>query len=63
MKTIHHLKTPWLILAMLAAVVVGEFATWYASRLLNVRFPPVAVGAVCVGLVAAVVAWCYDGNE
>jgi hypothetical protein len=48
---------------MLAAVVVGEFASWYASQLLNVRFPPVAVGAVCVGLVAAVVAWCYDGNE
>jgi hypothetical protein len=63
MKAIHHLKVRWLFAAMIAAVLVGEIATWYASQLFHIRFPGVAVAAVCVGLVAMVVALLYDGNE
>lgn len=63
MKAIHHLKARWLLTAMVVAVVAGEFVAWQVTRALHWRFPSVAVGAVCVGAVAAVVAWLYDGRE
>ncbi len=63
MKHIHHLRASWLFVAMVIAVVIGEFAAWFVSKSLETRFPAVAVGAVCVGLVAAGVSVLYDGRE
>jgi predicted MFS family arabinose efflux permease len=63
MKRIHHLRASWLFAAMIVAVVIGETLAWYISRILDWRFPAVAVGAVCVGLVAAAASWLYDGRE
>lgn len=63
MKTIHHLKARWLLATMLLAVTVGELVAWQVTTALKWRFPSVAVAAVCVGLVAAGVAWLYDGRE
>ncbi len=63
MKHIHHLRASWLFLAMLVAVAIGETVAWYISRSFEMRFPVVAVGAVCVGLVAGGVSVLYDGRE
>ncbi len=63
MKHIHHLRASWLFAAMLVAVVAGEFVGWWVCRALDVRFPAVAIAAVCVGLVALSVSYLYDGSE
>lgn len=63
MKHIHHLKDSWLLTAMVVAVVGGETIAWYVTKAFNWRFPVVAIGAVCVGLVAAVVSVLYDGTD
>ena len=63
MKHIHHLKARWLLTAMVVAVIVGEIAGKAACSALNVRFPAFAVGALCVGLVAAGVSVIYDGRD
>lgn len=63
MKHIHHLKSSWLLLAMLVAVVVGETVAWYVTKTLDLRFPAVTVAAICIGLVAAGVSILYDGRE
>jgi hypothetical protein len=62
-KTIHHLKARWLIAAMLVAVAIGEFVAWQVTKAYHLHFSPVAVAAVCVGLVAAGAALLYDGTE
>lgn len=63
MKLIKHLRTPWLLGAMIVATVVGEFLAWKICGVLGLRFPPVPVAALCVGAVAAFVAWQYDGVD
>lgn len=63
MKHIHHLRASWLLAAMIVAVVIGEIVAWYVTKMFDVRFPAVAVGTVCVGLVAGTVSWLYDGRE
>ncbi len=63
MKVIHHL-TPWrLLAAMVLAVVIGEFIGYAVAQRLDVRFPSVGIGAICVGLVVALIAWLYDGRD
>ena len=63
MKHIHHLKTSWLLAAMIAAVIIGEIVGSVVCRALDVRFPAVAIAAACVGLVAGIVSALYDGRE
>jgi hypothetical protein len=63
MKILHTLKTSWLILAMIVAVVIGETVAWQVSRAFDLRFPAFAVGAVSVGLVAFIVSLIYDGTD
>lgn len=63
MKHIHHLTTGGLVAAMLIAVAIGETIAWYVTKTFDIRFPAVAVGAVCIGTVGAVVSWLYDGRE
>lgn len=63
MKHIHHLRASWLIAAVLVAVVIGEVTASYVSRMLDVRCPSVAVGAICVALVVGAVSVLYDGCE
>ena len=63
MKMLHTLKARWLVLAMILTTVLGETIAWQISRTFGVRFDPVAVGAVCVGATAAIVAWIYDGRD
>lgn len=63
MKMIHHLKARWLLAAMLVTVIAGEYIAWFVTNQFGWRFPAVAVGAVCVGLVAVVVSWIYDGRD
>lgn len=63
MKTFHTLKMRWLLAAMAGATIIGEIVAWQITKLLNWRFPAVAVAAVCIGLVAAVAAEFYDGKE
>jgi hypothetical protein len=60
---IHHLRARWLFAAMLAAVIVGETAAWFLAKTFEFRFPAIAVGAICIGLVAAGASWLYDGRE
>lgn len=63
MKILHTLKAGWLLLAMLAAVAVGEVIAWQISRAYDVRFAPALVAALCLGLVAFVVSLIYDGTD
>ncbi len=63
MKTFHTLKARWLLTAMVLTVVLGEIIAWYVTRLFHWRFPAVAIAAVCVGLVGALVAEFYDGQD
>ncbi|PTX95729.1 hypothetical protein [Opitutus sp. ER46] len=63
MKHIHHLKARWLLAAMLVAVVAGETIAWSVTKAFDIRFPAIAVAAVCIGLVAMSVSWLYDGRE
>ncbi|MDO8541385.1 MAG: hypothetical protein Q7S40_13175 [Opitutaceae bacterium] len=63
MKTFHTLKASWLLAAMILVAVVGEFIAWHVTQFFHWRFPAVAIAAVCVGLVAAVVAEFYDGRD
>jgi hypothetical protein len=63
MKHIHTLKARWLLLAMLLVTVLGETLVWQISRSFHLRFAPVPVAAICVGLTAVVVAWIYDGRD
>ena len=49
MKTLHTLKGPWLFVAMLIAVIIGETIASQAMKNLGVRFDPTAVAAVCIG--------------
>jgi hypothetical protein len=61
--TIHHLKARWLVASMVVAVVIGELVASKVADWFSIRVPAVPVAAVCVGLVAAVVALLYDGRE
>ncbi len=61
--TIHHLKARWLVASMVAAVIIGEIVAAKVAETFTIRVPAVPVAAVCVGLVAAVVALLYDGRE
>ena len=63
MKMIKHLKTSWFTVAILAAVVVGEFVARQICTWFDLRFAPAAIAALCIGIVAAFVAWQYDGTE
>ena len=63
MKPIHTLKARWLLLAMILTTVVGETIGWQLSRTFDLRFPSIAIGAVCVGLTAVIVAAIYDGRD
>ena len=63
MKHIHHLKTSWLLTAMILGVAVGETIAWWVSTTFDLRFPVVAVAAVSIGLVAAGTSAIYDGRE
>lgn len=63
MRTFHHLKASWLIAAMVLAVAIGEFTVWQITKMMGWRFPSIAVAAVCVGIVAALTAIFYDGQE
>lgn len=63
MKTIHHLKARWLMLAMLVAVVVGEVIAWQVSRAFDVRFEWIIAAALGIGVTAGITALIYDGNE
>jgi hypothetical protein len=63
MKHIHHLRASWLFVAMVIAVALGESVAWFISKSFDLRFPSVAVGAVCIGLVAGGVSVLYDGRE
>lgn len=63
MKHIHTLKARWLLLAMLLTTVIGETVAWQISQSFHVRFNPVPVAAVCIGLTAAAIAFLYDGRD
>ena len=63
MKVIHHLTTWRLLAAMVAAVVLGEFLGYSVCQRLDIRFPAVGIGAVCVGLVVGMISWLYDGRD
>ncbi len=60
---IHHLQARWLLVAMILAVIVGEAVAWYVAKTFELRFPAVAIAALCIGLVAAGASWLYDGRE
>lgn len=60
---LHTLKTSWLVVAMVVTVAIGEALGSQISRAMGIRFPAVAVAAVCVGLVAVVVSLIYDGCD
>jgi hypothetical protein len=63
MKMLHTLKTSWLILAMVVAVVIGEAMATQLSSLFGVRFSAVAVGAASIGVVVLIVSLIYDGRD
>lgn len=63
MKHIHHLRTSWLLGAMIIAVAAGEVLAWFVAKTFAIRCPAVAVAAISIGLVAAAVSWLYDGRE
>jgi hypothetical protein len=63
MKMIKRLRTSWFLGAMIVAVVVGELIAWQICGYYKLRFPPVVVATLCIGAVAAFVAWQYDGTD
>jgi hypothetical protein len=63
MKTTRTLKTSWLLLAMAAAITLGEVAAWKVSSYFQVHLSPVVVAFVAALLVAVVVSVIYEGEE
>lgn len=63
MKHIHTLKARWLVLATVLVTVIGETIAWQISRSFQVRYDPVAIGALCIGVTVGITAWLYDGRE
>ncbi len=63
MRKFKTLKTSWFVSAVVAAVIAGEFIRRAIMQALDIRVPAVPVAALCVGLVAAVIALTYDGTD
>lgn len=63
MKKIKHLSGAWFVGTMLVAVVVTELLALQICRMFELRFSPVPIAAVSIGLVAVVVSLIYDGSE
>ena len=63
MKTIKHLRLPWLAGAVVTAIAVGELTATALGRRLHFAPNPLTVAFFCVGAVAFVVSLVYDGND
>ena len=51
------------MLAIVAAIVVGEFFAWQISTSFGLRVNPVVVGFVSAALVVAIASVLYDGCD
>lgn len=63
MKKFKTLKTSWFVAAVVAAVLAGEILRRAAVQTLDLRVSAVPIAALCIGLVAVVVALTYDGTD
>jgi hypothetical protein len=64
MKTIRKkFSGAKLFAAIVITLTIGELVGWQLSKLYDVHFNPVLVGALCVGGAAAVMAWLYEGAD
>ena len=63
MKTVRTFKGSWFLLAIVAAIIVGEVLTWEISGVYGVRASPVTVAFLATGLVAAIAMVLYDGAD
>lgn len=62
MKTIHRLKTPSVLAAVVLTVVIAELIAWQVTKAFDLRFDSIAIGAIAAGGVLAFFAWRYDGD-
>ena len=51
MKTARTFKGSWYLIAMVAAIIIGEVVAWGLADHLSVRANPLTVAFLCVGLV------------
>jgi len=51
------------MLAIAAAIVVGEVAAWEVTSAYGIRMNPLVVGFLCTGLVAAITSVLYEGID
>jgi hypothetical protein len=63
MKTLRTFKGSWFLLAIVAAIIVGEVLAWEISSFYGLQANPVTVGFLATGLVAAIAAVLYDGAD
>lgn len=63
MRKFKTLKTSSFVSAVVAAVLAGEVIRRALMQALELRVPAIPVAALCVGLVAAVIALTYDGTD
>lgn len=63
MRKIKHLKARWFLGAMLLAVILGEAVATIVGTWFGVRVPPIPIAAFCIGLVAVVTSFIYDGDD
>jgi hypothetical protein len=63
MKKARTFKASWFLLAVLAAIVVGEVLAQQISDLAGLRISGLTVAFLCTGLVAVVTSMIYDGAD
>ncbi|WP_414664782.1 hypothetical protein [Horticoccus sp. 23ND18S-11] len=63
MKTTRRFRPSWFMLAIAAAIVVGEVAAWEFTSAYGIRMNPLVVGFLCIGLVAAITSVLYEGID
>ena len=63
MKTARTFKGSWYLIAMVAAIIIGEVVAWGLADRLSVRANPLTVAFLCVGLVVAFAMVLYEDAD
>lgn len=63
MKTARTFKGSWFLVAVVAAILVGELGAWELSSYFGWQNNPLLVGFISVGLVSAIASVLFEGAD
>lgn len=63
MKTTRTFKGPWIAVAIIVAIAIGEWVGPGISERFEIRHNPLVVALLCAGLIAALASVLHDSAD